>query len=358
MKVLFNQRGGVLVLFAALILCMMGMAGLAIDIGYAYSVRTQMQNSVDAAAIAGGYELPHTSDAQTEAENYINLNKLDPAKATCTFPNGTREIDVTYTDTVGTFFMRALGINTMTISTAAAAERRNMITGGDLIFSGSRIIDIKLNGNGLYVDGSMHSNADIVINGSGGNVTGGVEAVGDVDTNAKFTDGATIEGAPYKNMPHLAAAEEAAWLADAKILTPPEGSTTVTLTRDDVVNQTLYVKGDLVVTGGQFTGSAAVIADGNITINGSGSDFSWNDSSLVIYSRGGDITFNGGALTLKGTLYAPNGDITIDGKGNKDGLTVYGGIIGQSINYNGNDLKVYALEPPETLPIWKVVLIK
>lgn len=52
-----RQRGTILALTAVLITLMVGMLALSIDLGYAFSARNQLQNGVDAAALAGATAL-------------------------------------------------------------------------------------------------------------------------------------------------------------------------------------------------------------------------------------------------------------------------------------------------------------
>lgn len=52
-----NQRGTVLVLFALLLLPLIGIASLAVDIGYVAVTRNELQNAADAAALAGAGKL-------------------------------------------------------------------------------------------------------------------------------------------------------------------------------------------------------------------------------------------------------------------------------------------------------------
>jgi hypothetical protein len=62
-----RQQGAVLVLAAVLIAVLMGIAALAIDVGRAYSLRSEMQNAVDAAALAAAAELDTGSNARDRA---------------------------------------------------------------------------------------------------------------------------------------------------------------------------------------------------------------------------------------------------------------------------------------------------
>src|SRR5437588_12569517 len=84
-----RRRGNVLVLTAFLMTGMIAVLAFAIDLGYAYSVRTELQRSADSAAIAAAWELIDkdghagsettaglTSNASTKAAQFAALNKV------------------------------------------------------------------------------------------------------------------------------------------------------------------------------------------------------------------------------------------------------------------------------------------
>lgn len=99
-QLLQSQRGSIIVFFAVLLVVLLGMAGLAIDVGYWYTEKTKLQNVVDAAVLAGVWELPDettaknvgTAFAQKNGINTIALQKsaTDPdvleGTASCTAP--------------------------------------------------------------------------------------------------------------------------------------------------------------------------------------------------------------------------------------------------------------------------------
>jgi Flp pilus assembly protein TadG len=81
------RRGNVLILTAVLMIVMMGFLAFAIDLGYMFTVRTELQRSADAAAIAAAWELldestrvadgdlSHAaSEARTSAESFAAQN--------------------------------------------------------------------------------------------------------------------------------------------------------------------------------------------------------------------------------------------------------------------------------------------
>lgn len=53
MKSINNQRGNILIIFALLLIVLIGFAALAVDVGRWYTVRSELSKSVDAGAIAG-----------------------------------------------------------------------------------------------------------------------------------------------------------------------------------------------------------------------------------------------------------------------------------------------------------------
>lgn len=69
-----NNRGQVLVLVAVSLLVFIGFAALAIDIGYFYHAKNQLQGAADAGALAGVASLPTETAARAAAVNYASQN--------------------------------------------------------------------------------------------------------------------------------------------------------------------------------------------------------------------------------------------------------------------------------------------
>ena len=69
MKPVRKQRGAIIVLIAAAMVALVGMAGLAIDSGHMMLNNTRLQNTVDAAALAGAKMMDLTSGDQVVSEN-------------------------------------------------------------------------------------------------------------------------------------------------------------------------------------------------------------------------------------------------------------------------------------------------
>lgn len=145
-----NERGQALPLLAVITVVLLGMMGLAIDIGYTLSVRQALQASTDAAASAAAMELSiaggnpsgiasqfamtaGSKNARTritgvsvstsvKCTNYM-ANLMTGANCTsATTPANT--VTVTQTAPVSTFFARAVGFTQFNVVTKSTAGMR------------------------------------------------------------------------------------------------------------------------------------------------------------------------------------------------------------------------------------------
>lgn len=74
---LAKKRGNIIVFTAVLMVVMLGMIAFAVDVGYMYTMQTQLQRSVDAAALAGAGSLVDGVDvAQAKATEYLVRNPV------------------------------------------------------------------------------------------------------------------------------------------------------------------------------------------------------------------------------------------------------------------------------------------
>ncbi len=72
-----EQRGQSTVILAAVFVGLVGMLGLAIDIGLVYIERIRINRAVDAAVLAAVVELPSEEDAMIRAIEYLRLNNYE-----------------------------------------------------------------------------------------------------------------------------------------------------------------------------------------------------------------------------------------------------------------------------------------
>jgi len=341
-RILNNQRGSVVVLAALSLMGLIGFAGLVVDVGSLYVEQTKLQNTVDAAVLAGGQALTNTSQATIQANQYITSNGENPANAKVTYSNGNSQINVTITKKVPTFFMGAFGFPTVAVSASASGVVAP--PGGPFnyaIFSGSTTVGLPLNGSGFGIKGSVHTNNNLVVNGSSITISGAAEAVGTVTINGSgITVGSTVPKASNIAMPDYSASIAAAAAAANQTY-----SGSKTINGSSITAGSMYVQGTpgtVTVNGSAFTATGAVMADGGITINGSG--VASGNSQVCFYSKNGNITVNGSGINLSGVLYAPNGNIVINGSG----ITVDGSVVGNQVVINGSGFNVDRTDYPVT----------
>lgn len=153
-----RRRGNVIVLSAMLMVALMAMIAFSVDTGYIYTMQTQLDRAVDAAALAGAQDLiDGTSAAQAKATEYLVRNPVgssmtfvdesqlasqlatfqtehandlqmqygnwDPATQTFTESSvspAALQVTMTYPN-LPFFFGRVLGKDTFTISSSATA---------------------------------------------------------------------------------------------------------------------------------------------------------------------------------------------------------------------------------------------
>jgi hypothetical protein len=148
-KIFGDQSGQILPFVAVGIMVTLGAGGLTIDVGHAYLVRAQLQDSSNAAALAAAgvvYDNTSTLNPTSYADTYSSqavgddnfmtalgavtttvtpkcLNMLMPAGGTsCTSGAANNAVQVTQTTTVPTFFMKLFGRPTLTVSATATAS--------------------------------------------------------------------------------------------------------------------------------------------------------------------------------------------------------------------------------------------
>jgi Flp pilus assembly protein TadG len=122
-----RERGQALVLATLFMTVLLGFAALVIDVGRMSSERRHLQNSADAAALAGAFQLPDDSImARSDALTWAQKNNLTSDEVSERFvysidePNDT--IRVTVQRTVNYTFGRVLNLTNQTLTATATAR--------------------------------------------------------------------------------------------------------------------------------------------------------------------------------------------------------------------------------------------
>jgi hypothetical protein len=129
-----KQTGQIIVIFALMLTVFIGLVGIAIDTTYAWRESLRVQRAADAASLAGVVYMPGcfdsgsgtscaTNNATDTATAEAAQNGFPAASSTITSSKGAtpRELDVTITTQVPTFFSRIFGITSWTVSRSSKA---------------------------------------------------------------------------------------------------------------------------------------------------------------------------------------------------------------------------------------------
>lgn len=133
-----RARGQVLVIFAGAAFVLFGLSALVIDVSWYWSNTLRVKRAEDAAALAGVVSLPgDVTGAQADAASAAVANGYSvtqgcntdlvtpsnvPGICSNPDPNNSRQLDVTISAPVNTFFMRLLGINSITATRSSKAQ--------------------------------------------------------------------------------------------------------------------------------------------------------------------------------------------------------------------------------------------
>jgi hypothetical protein len=125
-----RRNGQVLVIFAGAIVALLGIVAIVVDVSWYWANSLRVQRAADAAALAGAIYLPgSTTNAYAFAKTEATKNGYTAGGGTIVTPlqdtanGGTdpRQLDVTISAPVQTFFMRIFGLNSITATRQSKA---------------------------------------------------------------------------------------------------------------------------------------------------------------------------------------------------------------------------------------------
>ena len=158
-----RQRGTIMVLYAAMIMGLVGFAGLAVDVGYMQYTKRRIQQAADAAAMGALRELElGNSDLTLAGRNDSALNGFTNGSNNTTvtinnppisgsFAGSTSAVQAVVSRTIPTFFMMAFGQTSVSLSAQAVAQTSSTYGSvGGCIF----VMDPSV-GGAFTVDGNM-----------------------------------------------------------------------------------------------------------------------------------------------------------------------------------------------------------
>lgn len=381
-----DERGAVAIIVAVFVVVAVLLLALVVDRGRAYVVRAQLQNSVDAAALAGGYELCPFGNPTSAATTYAQLNGLQVGYFLVDAPQGGGYVNVRAGEVLPTFFAPFAGTNELSV--AAQATAADNCTSSYALYAGTVSYE---NSGGNLIKGSVYSADSIKITGQT-SVWGTVDVVGGGCTsscNIKDENGAPLA---VSNLPSPAVSPTcyayrigldrpgttscSPVLAGTGVVQglPTAAPGRVDGTGLNVAKCTVGATWQTANPGGTFldcgtndvvitasfdgTGLNAIRTSGSITIDAAVTLGS-STRPVLLYTTSAKSTKQDPAINVKGSAslnlfgyaYAPNGLVYSGGQGNIQwtGVLIANGIDMNGTGSDGGSPAFLALEPNPVL---------
>jgi Flp pilus assembly protein TadG len=382
-----SEDGQILLLTAVTITCLLGFAGLAIDVGLWLHTRTKLQADADAMALAGAQELPDSTAVDTKAREWGTKNGVPSSEVltivvnstSCrTTPPATDYVTVRLQRTQKTFLGSVLGVTDATLR-ACATARAQSGEGSYAIFANDScpsVDTLEMSGSVNVVDGMVHSNCHLKIPGS----------TNDFNDDTTYCAGAacsndgtlTVSGSGNSFDPPIAQSGLEPWpapydaYADFPCGTNRAGVAGMDFTSDTDLSSVAgawldwptkkQLKPGVYCTTQKMTlrasdveGSVTLVAKKELNISGSNFNISayWNDVLAFTESNSDsamDLSGSGG--DWQGMILARYGRIKFQGSSN---LSVSGSLIGDRVYLSGSTWSLQALDASEGDPAIKLV---
>lgn len=301
-------------------------------------------------------------------------------------PEGTTGVRVIATKNYSTFLMGIVGHTTVRVDAVASARAQSSgnCLGGHAIWADKT--DVNQNGSDVQIKGGVSARGDLTWNGSNTTITGDIYVNCDMSTfngsgnrtNGRFhTNGAfdvngssntfngrceygttsSLNGSSIVFIPSL---------PGNLVKVPPAPLGPIPVQYDIVayrpggtmaqaaqaagkyhrydgnmdINQSnyvldglYYVTGNVRLNGSNPRGVFTIVAEGSISVNGSSAAMTPYSDGLLYMSNNSTINLNGSGTTWGGIVFAPRGQITMNGSNN---FTHRGSLIGARVAINGS----------------------
>ena len=216
MKALQSGRSGQILMLATIaMVVLLGFSALAVDIGLLYSTRRRMQTAADAAAIAGATALRDGQDYSKAADDVSSFNGFTNSQNNVAvtvseptlpspYPSGVTYVEVDITQTVPTYFLRALGYKSMKVGARAVS---GAVAGPACIYAldptDSSTLALTGNANvtsqcGIINDSTSSSGLSLT-----GNITLKATSIGVVGSSFSKSGNISISPQPIENLAAL-----------------------------------------------------------------------------------------------------------------------------------------------------------
>ena len=349
-----------LVLFVLALGVLCGFVAMSVDVGLILHERRQLQNTADAAALAGAQELFNSpaaavAMAQLYAENNgINLSgSADTFEATTPYQFDSGKIEVTVSRQVGFLFGRVLGLDVAEVTARAVGEQA-LISSQSYEYALFATEDdcsaqdpFRAAGSDIDVIGATHSNSKIKVSGSNSSFTGGITHTCSFENSGQNNS--------YNPLPAQAPVLQIGWsytfssfpcdytyTQNTALASRPEAWVGGNPSSKQLNPGVYCSTQDIQLSGQDVSGNVTLVAMDEVKISGSDFNLSAYYEGVLAYSQAGHgqaIDISGSDGVWDGFIYAPNG--TVKFAGNND-FSLLGSVVANTIHVSGQDFSLNA----------------
>lgn len=205
-----------------------------------------------------------------------------------------------------------------------------------LLFHNSQNGQLDISGGNKTINGMAHSHANIKVRGNNTTITGSTTAVGTISVNGSGHNIAlqqsNAEAVPMPVYPYEYYVANATYTYTGsktfgKGETIPDGI--------HLVNGSVTVQGDI-------DGNVTIVATGSISVKSQTVNLTYADTKykVALYSRDGGVSFTSNGVTVKGVIYAPNGECKVASSTSR----FTGAIVGNTVDISGQDMTLNPLD--------------
>jgi len=125
--IVFDENGQMIPLVAVLLVVLLGLTAFTVDVGFLYYQRRHLQNTADAASLAGAWALIDGDNVYQEVKKYVeahgfNENDIENENEIKGLGQGDTEVPVKLKTNRTLFFARVLGFQDADVASLAVAE--------------------------------------------------------------------------------------------------------------------------------------------------------------------------------------------------------------------------------------------
>jgi len=332
MRVLRRRESGqTLVLISLSLLVLIGFGALAVDVGLLYFTKQRVQTAADAAAVAAAQSLNDGGSYSTATQAAKDIAKLDgfdttagtgvtvtAAEPTTSPYNSTSYVQVTVAQPQPTYFLSALGFNSMNVSAQAIGGIENA-NGCIYALDPSRASTVGITGN-VTVDsacGIIDDSASTSALTATGNVTITASMIGIVGTSPGYSTSGNISITPTPKTKIAPSGDPLSWVTAPSVGSYSLASVTNTGSDNITGNNPIVTvapgvysggisiggnTGQVTFTGGTYGNEISIGGNTSSAIFNPGQYQNTGNNDSIYISGNATTTFNAGSYTFYGPV--------------------------------------------------------